>query len=204
MEFVFLIAVFLISVVLHEVSHGVVANALGDSTAKDEGRLTLNPIPHVDPFGSIILPLLMLLISKGGFAIGWAKPVPINPMRLRDQKWGQAKVSFAGPASNLALALVFGLVLRFLPLAALPPVIPHFLASIVSVNLILALFNLVPIPPLDGSHLLFSVLPDSMRSVRMFLQQYGFFLLLIFIFFFFNWLVFLVRLLFSVIVGISL
>ncbi len=204
MEFVFLIAVFLISVVLHEVSHGVVANALGDSTAKDAGRLTLNPIPHADLFGSIILPLLMLLVSKGGFAIGWAKPVPINPARLRDQKWGEAKVSLAGPASNLALALVFGLLLRFLPLEALPAAIPHFLASIVSVNLILALFNLVPIPPLDGSHLLFSVLPDSMRSVRMLLQQYGFFLLLIFIFFFFNWLISLVRILFSLIVGISL
>ena len=204
MEFVFLIAVFLISVVLHEVSHGVVANALGDSTAKDAGRLTLNPIPHADLFGSIILPLLMLLVSKGGFAIGWAKPVPINPARLRDQKWGEAKVSLAGPASNLALALVFGLLLRFLPLADLPAAIPHFLASIVSVNLILALFNLVPIPPLDGSHLLFSVLPDSMRSVRILLQQYGFFLLLIFIFFFFNWLISLVRILFSLIVGISL
>jgi len=204
MEFVFLIAVFLISVVLHEVSHGVVANALGDSTAKDAGRLTLNPIPHADLFGSIILPLLMLLVSKGGFAIGWAKPVPINPARLRDQKWGEAKVSLAGPASNLALALVFGLLLRFLPLADLPAAIPHFLASIVSVNQILALFNLVPIPPLDGSHLLFSVLPDSMRSVRMLLQQYGFFLLLIFIFFFFNWLISLVRILFSLIVGISL
>lgn len=204
MDFIFLIAVFLISVVLHEVSHGAVANALGDSTAKDEGRLTLNPIPHLDPFGSIVLPLLLLLVSGGGFAIGWAKPVPINPARLRDQKWGQAKVSIAGPASNLLLALVFGLILRFLPFAALPPAIPYFLASIVSVNLLLALFNLLPIPPLDGSHLLFSVLPDSMRSVRSFLQQYGFFLLLIFIFFLFDWLVSLVRILFSLIVGISL
>ncbi len=204
MDFIFLIAVFLISVVLHEVSHGAVANALGDSTAKDEGRLTLNPIPHLDPFGSIVLPLLLLLVSGGNFAIGWAKPVPINPARLRDQKWGQAKVSIAGPASNLLLALVFGLILRFLPLAALPPAIPYFLASIVSVNLLLALFNLLPIPPLDGSHLLFSVLPDSMRSVRSFLQQYGFFLLLIFIFFLFDWLVSLVRILFSLIVGISL
>ncbi|MDO8655474.1 MAG: site-2 protease family protein [bacterium] len=204
MDFIFLIAVFLISVVLHEVSHGAVANALGDSTAKDEGRLTLNPFPHLDPFGSIILPLLLLLVSGGNFAIGWAKPVPINPARLRDQKWGQAKVSIAGPASNLLLALVFGLILRFLPLAALPSAIPYFLASIVSVNLLLALFNLLPIPPLDGSHLLFSVLPDSMRSVRSFLQQYGFFLLLIFIFFLFGWLVSLVRILFSLIVGISL
>lgn len=204
MDFIFLIAVFLISVVLHEVSHGAVANALGDSTAKDEGRLTLNPIPHLDPFGSIVLPLLLLLVSGGAFAIGWAKPVPINPARLRDQKWGEAKVSIAGPAANLLLALVFGLILRFLPLAVLPAAIPYFLASIVSVNLLLALFNLLPIPPLDGSHLLFSVLPDSMRSVRSFLRQYGFFLLLIFIFFLFDWLVFVVRILFSLIVGISL
>ncbi|MBI4122794.1 MAG: site-2 protease family protein [Parcubacteria group bacterium] len=204
MDFIFLIAVLLISVVLHEVSHGAVANALGDSTAKDEGRLTLNPIPHLDPFGSVILPLLLLLVSGGGFAIGWAKPVPVNPMRLRDQKWGHAKVSIAGPASNLLIALVFGLLLRFLPLAALPSAVPYFLASIVSVNLLLALFNFLPIPPLDGSHLLFSVLPDSMRSMRAFLQQYGFFLLLIFIFFFFDWLVSLVRILFSLIVGFSL
>ena len=208
MEFIFLIAVFLISVVLHEVSHGVVANAMGDPTAKEAGRLTLNPIPHIDPIGSILVPgflILMANLSGGaGIIIGWAKPVPINTYNLRDQKWGSFKVSLAGPGANLILALVFGLALRFLPLAALPPAIPHFLVSIVFVNLLLALFNLLPIPPLDGSHLLFSVLPDSMRSVRMFLQQYGFFLLLIFIFFFFNWLVFLVRLLFSLIVGISL
>ncbi len=204
MEFVFTIAILLVSVVIHEVSHGAVANAMGDPTAKMAGRLTLNPIPHVDPFGSVILPFLLFFLSGGHFAIGWAKPVPVNPMLLRDQKWGQAKVSLAGPGSNFALAIVFGLLIRFLPLDILPPTLPFMLASVVSINLLLALFNLLPIPPLDGSHLLFPILPDSLRRVRTFLYQYGFFILLLFIFFFFDWLIALVRFLFAVIAGVSL
>src|SRR3989338_9807129 len=101
--FIFQIAILVMSVVIHEVSHGFMAYALGAPTAKIAGRLTLNPIPHVDPFGSVILPFLLFFLSGGNFAIGWAKPVPVNPMLLRDQKWGQAKVSLAGPASNFAL-----------------------------------------------------------------------------------------------------
>ena len=202
MTFIFFIIVLLISAILHEVSHGVVANALGDSTAKDAGRLTLNPIPHVDFFGSIVLPAL-LMITGSGVVIAWAKPVPVNPARLRDERWGYAKVSLAGPASNLLLALVFGLALRFLPLHAMP-VLSSLLGIVVEVNLWLALFNLVPIPPLDGSHLLFSLLPNSLRVVRMFLQQYWLVLLLVFILFFSYWINVLMRLLFIFIVGTPL
>ena len=124
MEFIFLIAILIFSVVIHEVSHGVVANALGDPTAKNAGRLTLNPIPHLDPIGSILLPGFLILMSQlggGGIIFGWAKPVPVNPSNLRDKKYGSALVSLAGPSSNLAIALIFGLALRFLPLAELSP-----------------------------------------------------------------------------------
>jgi len=117
MEIILFLLVLLFSVVLHEVSHGVVANSLGDPTAKYAGRLTLNPIPHIDPIGSVILPLFLIIfstISGGGmFLFGWAKPVPVNPNNLRNQKYGSAMVSLAGPGSNLAIALFFGLSLRF-------------------------------------------------------------------------------------------
>src|SRR3989344_5606991 len=141
MEFIFLIAVLLFSVVLHEVSHGVVANQLGDPTAKNAGRLTLNPIPHLDLLGSIILPLFLIL-TKVGFVFGWAKPVPVNPFNFRDQKYGSLKVALAGPASNLFLALVFGLALRFLPETILSYQLVTILSYIVFVNIVLALFNL--------------------------------------------------------------
>jgi len=111
MEIIVLIVILIFSIVLHEVSHGVVANSLGDPTAKNAGRLTLNPIPHIDPMGSIVLPLILILISQasggGGIIFGWAKPVPVNHNNLRDRRFGPAKVSLAGPAANLALALVF-------------------------------------------------------------------------------------------------
>ena len=169
MEFIFLIAILIFSIVLHEVSHGVVANALGDPTAKNAGRLTLNPIPHLDLVGSIILPgvlILMSMVTGGGFIFGWAKPVPVNTMNLRG-KYGSAIVSLAGPASNLAIAVVFGLALRFLPLSDLSPSIIVIFGYIVYLNLLLAIFNLLPIPPLDGSHVLFTFLPRSMDYVRL-------------------------------------
>src|SRR3989338_121736 len=110
--FIFQVAILVMSVVIHEVSHGFMAYALGDSTAKYAGRLTLNPIPHIDPFGSIILPFILSLLP-GGMVFGWAKPVPYNPYNLRDQKWGPGLVAAVGPVSNLFVALVFGLVIRF-------------------------------------------------------------------------------------------
>ena len=117
MEIIFLIVILLFSVVIHEVSHGVVANYLGDPTAKYAGRLTLNPLKHIDPIGSILVPLFLVII-RSPFLIGWAKPVPINPYNFRDQKYGSAKVALAGPASNLAIAIFFGLMLRFVPIGS--------------------------------------------------------------------------------------
>lgn len=183
---IFSLVVLLFSVVIHELAHGSVAYSLGDPTAKYQGRLTLNPIKHLDPFGSVILPLLLLLVTAGqGPIFGWAKPVPINPYNLRDQKWGSLKVALAGPISNLALALVFGLVIRFIPygfLAANPGLFLIF-SFIVQINIVLALFNLIPIPPLDGHWILFTFLPNRFSRLKMFLQQYGMFILIFLIFF---------------------
>ena len=113
MDFVFIIAILIMSVVIHEVSHGYAALALGDSTAKYQGRLTLNPLAHLDPVGSFLVPLIGYFF--GGFIIGWARPVPFNPYNLRDQKWGEAIVAIAGPISNILLAVIFGLFIRFAP-----------------------------------------------------------------------------------------
>lgn len=186
--FIIYIVILLFSVVLHEVSHGAMANYLGDQTAKLMGRLTLNPIPHIDMFGSVILPFLLSIPIFFGYPaviFGWAKPVPYNPNNLRNKRWGPALVGAAGPVTNIILALVFGLALRFaLPLPAGSPLegAAVVFAAIVYINLLLAVFNLVPIPPLDGSKLLFSIFNLPYKT-RMFLEQNGFILLLLFIFF---------------------
>lgn len=191
-QFIFQIIILIFSVVIHEVSHGYAALALGDKTAQYAGRLTLNPIKHLDPFGSILLPTISYML--GGFIFGWAKPVPYNPYNLSNQKWGPALVGAAGPAANISLAVIFGLTVRFLPdLAdgASGLFVLNFMtiaSTIALLNLVLAIFNLVPIPPLDGSKVFFAVLPYQWRGVQLFLEQYGFFLLLIFIFFFAQWL----------------
>lgn len=185
---VFQIAIILFSVVIHEVAHGYAALALGDRTAKYAGRLTLNPINHLDPFGSILLPGLLAFFHMP--IIGWAKPVLYNPYNLRNQKWGPAIVGAAGPAANFSIALAFGLFVRFIP--ALQNDLAgtfffNFLAiasTIAVLNLVLALFNLVPIPPLDGSKVLFALLPYKWHGIETFLTQYGFIMLLVFIFFF--------------------
>ena len=154
----FIIAVIIFSVIIHEVMHGVAADSLGDPTARYAGRLTLNPIPHLDMFGSIILPILCAL-SPGGFLFGWAKPVPYNPYNLfRAPRWGEAIVAAAGPASNLALALIGGLLIRL----QLFPDIAGVLMYIVAINISLMVLNLIPVPPLDGSKILSSVLPKSL------------------------------------------
>lgn len=160
--FLYLIVIF--SAIFHEFSHGWMANFLGDPTAKYAGRLTLNPLKHIDPLGTVIIPLF-LLFSVGGF-IGWAKPVPYNPYNLRGGKYGSTKVAMAGPAANLIIALIFGLILRF-------TIVPNFFfiafTWIVYVNIFLAFFNLIPIPPLDGSKLLMDFFPRS-QSLK-FLEQ---------------------------------
>ena len=173
---IFSLIVLLFSIALHEVAHGSMALRLGDSTAKYAGRLTLNPIKHIDLFGTIILPLLLIFL-RSPFVIGWAKPVPVNPYNFRDQKWGSLKVSIAGPAANFLVALAFGLIIRFIPLSENLFI---FLSIIVFYNFLLGLFNLIPIPPLDGSHVLFSFLPERFNQFKLFLHQYGFFILIFF------------------------
>lgn len=175
---IFTLLILLFSIIIHEVSHGSVAYALGDSTAKDEGRLSLNPLVHIDLVGSILLP--MLLLFSGMPIIAWAKPVPVNPMNFSDRRWGDLKVSLAGPLSNFIIALIFGLIIKFIP--SLPQSFLIIAAVVVFYNIALGLFNLIPIPPLDGSHILFSLLPESFNGFKIFLWQYGFIILLVLIF----------------------
>lgn len=177
MEILFFVIVIILSAIIHEYSHGWMADRLGDPTARYAGRLSLNPLVHIDIFGSVILPILLI---PTGFLFAYAKPVPFNPYNLRDQKWGSAKVAVAGPLSNLTMAFIFGMLIRFLPMSAMTP----FLSIVVFANILLAIFNLVPIPPLDGSKVLFALLPDSMGQFKMVLDRYGFILLLVFIFMF--------------------
>jgi Zn-dependent protease len=170
------------SVVIHEVSHGYAALALGDPTAKYQGRLTLNPISHLDPIGSILVPLLGYF--AGGFIIGWAKPVPFNPYNLRNQKWGEAMVAIAGPLSNIFLAIIFAMVIRFAAgFSLINQTFLNLSGFIVVLNITLAVFNLIPIPPLDGSKILFALLPYRFHQLRQSLERYGLVFVLIFIFF---------------------
>lgn len=201
-NFIFAIAVLIMSVVIHEVSHGFMALRLGDPTAKYAGRLTLNPLKHLDFIGSLIVPTITFLI--GGFIFGWAKPVPYNPYNLKNQKWGPGLVGAVGPLSNLTIALIFGLLIRFGSILVFLPVSFFQIASwIVLINIVLAIFNLIPIPPLDGSKVLFSFLPYQWHHIQVFLERYGFFMLLIFIFFFFRLILPLVFGLFKLITGIG-
>jgi len=170
-----MVVVLLFSIIIHEIAHGYVALLNGDPTARMLGRLTLNPVPHIDPMGSILLPLL-LLISQSSFLIGWAKPVPVNPLNFRNYRWGEFAVSAAGPVSNLALAAIFSILLR---LGLENPGLTQLAYYGVSINIILALFNLIPIPPLDGSHILALVLPRELARLYSYLQPVGFFLILI-------------------------
>ncbi len=173
------------SIVIHEVSHGFMAEYFGDDTARNEGRLTLNPIRHLDIFGSILLPAFLVL-SNAGFLFGWAKPVPYNPNNLRDLKWGTFWVAAAGVIANFFIAIIFGLIIRFTLPLNFSPSFYSITSLIVVVNLGLGIFNLVPIPPLDGSKILFSFLPRSLYPVLLFIEQYALILLLAFVIFFSN------------------
>jgi len=175
---VFEIIVLVFSAVAHEYMHGWAAYQLGDNTAKDAGRLTINPLAHLEWFGSFFLPLMMV-ISGLPFIFGWAKPVPYNPYNLRDRRYGDAKVALAGPLTNLVLAIVFGLCLRFLPFFNMT--FSTLLSIIVYINLVLMFFNLVPIPPLDGSKILATFLPAEMRARYLGSERMGFLLIILFI-----------------------
>lgn len=180
---IFSISILIMSVVAHEVSHGYVAYILGDPTAKLAGRLTLNPIKHIDPVGSVIVPLLT---SLTGFTFGWAKPVPYNPYNLRGGDKAAASVALAGPVMNIFIAFVFGAMIKLRVFDVMEnPDIYSLLIYIVLINFVLALFNLTPIPPFDGSKVLFSMLPYNHRKVEEFLEANQ--LIILFFFIFFVW-----------------
>lgn len=205
---IFQLAILMFSVVIHEVAHGLAANALGDPTAKYAGRLTLNPLKHLDPIGSVAVPLISILF--GGAFIGWARPVPYNPynLSLRNKELGSAIVGGAGPLANIAVAVFFGLAVRVLaPWAAGVEALGFMVQMavfIVVINLWLAVFNLMPIPPLDGSKIAFLFLPPRYAHLKIALEQFGFFIVLALVFFvpsLFIWLSGAVRFLVRFIVG---
>jgi Zn-dependent protease len=202
-QFIFSLIVLLFLVVIHEVSHGYAALYLGDKTAEYEGRLTLNPLKHIDMVGTIILPALSLLLP-GSLLFGWAKPVPFNPYNLRNRRWGEAIVAVAGPLSNILLALIFGFFVRFF-------LVPHGMSSgpagdlcqiIVWVNITLAIFNLIPVPPLDGSKIISAVLPQKFMAIRTKIESFGFIGVLLFLMFVWQFFTPVIPWLFKVITGL--
>jgi len=186
MDLILLIGILLLSVVFHEVAHAWVARREGDDTADRLGRITLNPIPHLDPIGSILIPVVLASLP-GGFIFGWAKPVPVNPANFRDPVWGDIRVSLAGIAVNLLLALAFALAMvplvRFAPAGEAWDLVEAGLNYGVLINVILAVFNLIPVPPLDGSHVLKHFLPAGLRGAYDALGRFGTLILLGFLYF---------------------
>jgi len=166
----FIFLVIIVSSIFHEYGHALAARELGDDTAERAGRLTLNPLAHIDPIGTLLVPLVFMYMA--GIFIGWAKPVPYNPMMLRDKKYGSLKVGIAGPGMNLLIALVLGLFLRFytLPFFGISSFY-SFISAAVYINIFLALFNLLPFPPLDGSKVFADLFP---RQFGKFVYTSGF------------------------------
>lgn len=180
-----IIVALILSIVIHEVAHGYAANWLGDPTARLAGRLSGNPLVHIDPLGSVIVPGLLFL-SNAGLLFGWAKPVPYNPYNLRNQKWGEAIVAAAGPGVNILLALIFATFIRFGEALALSESFLQLAGYIVFINILLALFNLIPFPPLDGSKVIMPFLPLSFalkyQELGRLTERYGLILFFIIIF----------------------
>lgn len=193
----FQLIILLFSVMIHEVSHGTMAKELGDDTAEKMGRLTLNPLAHLDFFGSFLMPLLLYFATGGKFVFGWAKPVPYNPLNLKHPRRDTALVAFAGPMANLLLALVLGVIIR---LNFLPENLVYYLAYIVLINIGLAIFNLVPLPPLDGSKILLYFFPS--QKLEIFLLQYGNLLLILFLIFGWGLIQPLISILFRLFIGL--
>lgn len=175
-QFFLLLPIFMMAVVIHEVSHGWVALYLGDPTARLAGRLTLNPLKHIDPMGTVVLPLLLIFL-KSPFVFGWAKPVPVNPMLLRRPRRDMIWVGMAGPAANFFLASVAAFFLHFLK-PFLAPVVVALVFYGILINLVLGVFNLLPIPPLDGSRVLAGILPLSWARRVWGLERWGIWILL--------------------------
>ncbi|MDP2585401.1 MAG: site-2 protease family protein, partial [Candidatus Levybacteria bacterium] len=175
---IIVLVILLFSAILHEIAHGYVAERLGDPTARLAGRLTLNPKNHIDPMMSIALPLI-LLISGSPIIIGAAKPVPVDPFNLRDGRKDLALVSLAGPLTNVLIAIIASLILRFIPYS----IFYYLLSVVVQLNLLLAIFNLLPIPPLDGSKIFALLLPEKTAAIYMSLQSMGFFIIFLLLFF---------------------
>jgi Zn-dependent protease len=200
---IFQIFILIFSVIIHEISHGLMALFWGDRTAQYEGRLTLNPMKHIDLFGSILVPFFLYIFSAG-FIIGWAKPVPYNPYNLRNRNISEPLVALAGPLSNIFVALIFGGLMRLLFFFGLysSPLIIIF-GFIVFLNIVLAVFNLIPIPPLDGSKVLFPLLPIKNRfAFSAFAQRYGLLLVILFVVFAIDLILPIINSLFRIITGI--
>jgi Zn-dependent protease len=170
----------ILAITLHEASHGFVALRFGDDTAYQMGRVTFNPIRHIDPFGTIILPIMLLLASNGAMTFGTAKPVPVNFSRLRPWRLGVVCVAFAGPGSNLILAVASALLLHLVPAApgSLATWAVDILAASMMINLILFFFNLIPIPPLDGGRILVAILPGNLARPVARLERAGIIIIL--------------------------
>ena len=213
-DIIFYIVILIMSVVIHEVSHGYVAELFGDKTARFAGRLTLNPLKHLDWLGSIVFPIFLFISSRAlGYPVlfGWAKPVPYNPNNLSNRKWGTVAVAAAGVLANIFIVVIFGILVHLAPYLGFPEynaMAPHPLyviaSMIVWLNLSLSLFNLIPIPPLDGSKILFNLLPSSLSKVIRFVETYSLILIIVFIIFFSNFLYPLLTFLFKLVMGFSI
>lgn len=197
---IFSLAILVFSVVIHEFAHGIAALYQGDPTAKLSGRLTLNPIKHIDPIGSIVLPIICAILP-GSIMIGYAKPVPINPYNFKNRRFGEAIVAFAGPASNLIIAILLGLSLRFYG-EMMTQTMVTLLVSAVFTNIVLAVFNLVPLPPLDGSKILYSIFPQKTGEFIRKMESYGYILTFVFIFAFIQVIYPVITAIFHLIVGL--